>query len=146
MARTPVGAIVEALGGSRVWKKRITSLADLKREIRAGFPFPAFLTLLETFALSQREICHALNLTERTMARRKLKKRLTADESDKLVRLARIAALAAEVLGTTEKAIRWLRRQNRALGNVTPLALLDTEVGAREVEETLGRIEHGVYG
>jgi putative toxin-antitoxin system antitoxin component (TIGR02293 family) len=46
-------------------------------------------------------------------------------------------------LGSEEKAIQWLRRPNRALGNQTPLELMDTDIGAKQVEDVLGRIEHG---
>ncbi|MGH7857479.1 MAG: antitoxin Xre/MbcA/ParS toxin-binding domain-containing protein, partial [Candidatus Binatia bacterium] len=61
-----------------------------------------------------------------------------------LYRLARVGAMAVRVLGSEEKAGRWLHRPNRALGNESPLSLLDTAIGAREVEDLLGRIEHGV--
>ena len=81
----------------------------------------------------------------RTLARRKKERRLRADESDRLLRLARVAAVAEDVLGTREHAGRWLQKPNRALGDVTPLDLLDTDLGAEEIVSILGRIEHGVY-
>jgi putative toxin-antitoxin system antitoxin component (TIGR02293 family) len=59
--------------------------------------------------------------------------------------VARIVALAEESLGSREKAARWLKRPNRALGNAIPLAHLDTDPGVRQVEDLLGRISHGVY-
>jgi putative toxin-antitoxin system antitoxin component (TIGR02293 family) len=60
-------------------------------------------------------------------------------------RLGRITTLAVEVLGDAERATRWLQRPNRALGGAIPLALLDTDLGAQQVEHLLGRIEHGVF-
>jgi putative toxin-antitoxin system antitoxin component (TIGR02293 family) len=86
-----------------------------------------------------------LHLPPRTLARRKRERRLRADESDRLFRLGRIAALAEEVLGSREKASRWLHRPNPALGRVIPLRHLDTDLGARQVEDLLLRIAHGVY-
>jgi putative toxin-antitoxin system antitoxin component (TIGR02293 family) len=80
----------------------------------------------------------------RTLARRRSSRKLAADESDRLYRLARIAARAVGVFGTEDKASAWLRRPNRALGNELPIRLLDTDVGARQVEDILGRIEHGI--
>ena len=53
---------------------------------------------------------------------------------------------AEQALGDEEKARRWLTRENRALGDAQPLALLDSDAGAEAVEQVLGRIEHGVYG
>ena len=70
---------------------------------------------------------------------------LPADESDRLLRLKRIAAEAARVLGSQESAARWLHAPNRAIRNQTPLSLLETDIGAQQVESLLGRIEHGVF-
>ena len=50
-----------------------------------------------------------------------------------------------EVLGTREKAASWLKDPNRALGEPRPLDRLDTDIGALQVEQILGRIAHGVY-
>jgi putative toxin-antitoxin system antitoxin component (TIGR02293 family) len=67
--------------------------------------------------------------------------------SKSAVSLARasIEALACDVLGGRDKASRWLDTPNKALGGRKPLDLLDTELGVREVEEILGRIDCGVY-
>jgi len=60
-------------------------------------------------------------------------------------RLEKILVLAEAVLGSEEKARRWLNSRNRALGDVTPLSMLETQAGAVEVGNVLGRIEYGVY-
>jgi putative toxin-antitoxin system antitoxin component (TIGR02293 family) len=57
--------------------------------------------------------------------------------------LARIVAIANEYLGDHERATRWLKHPNRALGGVPPFAAIDTEPGARQVENVLGRIAYG---
>ena len=97
------------------------------------------------FGLTPPELVVLLALAPRTLARRKAEQRLRADESDRLFRVTRIAALTEEVLGSTEKARRWLHSANRALGNRTPLELLDTDLGVRQVDDLLSRIAHGVY-
>jgi putative toxin-antitoxin system antitoxin component (TIGR02293 family) len=97
------------------------------------------------FDLRREEVSSALHLPPRTLARRKQEQRLSPDESDRLFRLVRLASQAVQVLGSEERASLWLRRANRALGGHPPIELLDTDVGARQVEEILGRIEHGVY-
>lgn len=71
--------------------------------------------------------------------------RLTAEESDRVVRLARIIAQAKETLGDTAKASHWLQTPNRALEGDTPFERLDTDAGVRSVEQVLGRIAYGVY-
>jgi putative toxin-antitoxin system antitoxin component (TIGR02293 family) len=61
------------------------------------------------------------------------------------VRLARVIARAEEVFEEPETAMDWLKSANAALGGATPLSLLDTDIGAEGVMDTLGRIEHGVF-
>lgn len=54
-------------------------------------------------------------------------------------------ARAMEVFGTREKALRWLNTPVRSLGDQTPLSLLDMPEGVGQVQDTLGRVEHGVW-
>jgi putative toxin-antitoxin system antitoxin component (TIGR02293 family) len=88
----------------------------------------------------------ALVIPKRTLARRKAaNERLTVEETDKALRLERIAIQAERVFGAPEKAHRWLRKAKRELQGETPLAYLASEAGARVVEEMLFRIEHGIF-
>jgi putative toxin-antitoxin system antitoxin component (TIGR02293 family) len=88
----------------------------------------------------------ALVVPKRTLARRRAaNERLTVEETDKTLRLARIAVQAERVFGAPEKAHRWLRKAKRELQGETPLAYLASEAGARVVEEMLFRIEHGIF-
>jgi putative toxin-antitoxin system antitoxin component (TIGR02293 family) len=72
-------------------------------------------------------------------------RRLLSEESDRLYRVARVLARTEQVFGDQEKAARWLRRPHPVLNRQVPLEMLDTDIGARQVETILGRIEHGVY-
>lgn len=137
--------IVDALGGGKALGRKIGTLDDLREQLRAGLPTAALDAVMAQFNIARTEASAALNLPLRTIARRKHERRLRSDESDRLFRLARTAAHAAQVLGSREKAARWLHEPNRALGDQPPLLLLDSDLGARQVEEVLGRIEHGVF-
>ena len=68
-----------------------------------------------------------------------------SEESAKLVRLARVVERAKNVFEDVEAALDWLKSANAALSGATPLSLLDTDIGAESVLDTLGRIEHGVF-
>jgi len=136
-------SLVEALGGRKVLKCRIVKLDDLREAAKLGLPYASLETVIGKLRLGREEAATVLRLPQRTIARRKKEQRLQADESDRVLRLARIGAHASAALGNEEKAAKWLRRPNRALGNRTPLELLDNDIGARQVEEVLGRIEHG---
>ena len=96
--------------------------------------------------LSRSELLRSLGLAERTIARRKKEDGLLSqDETEKIVRFARMTVRAAEVFGDDEAALDWLRAPNASLDRIRPLDLLDTEIGAQLVADTLGRIEHGVF-
>ena len=98
---------------------------------------------MQSSGLTLKELADALDLSSRSLQRRRRTGRLARFESDRLYRLARIVALARQSFGEDDVATRWLKRSNRALGGVAPIQALDTEAGAREVENVLGRIAYG---
>ena len=140
----PWAGIAEILGGRAVLG-HLKKAEDLREAVRAGLPLVALRSLQESLQLSREGLSRMLSMPARTMARRQKQARLTADESDRLIRVARVMANAKRVLGSRDKAARWLRTANRALDGAAPLSLLDTDIGAEQVSEILGRIEHGIY-
>jgi putative toxin-antitoxin system antitoxin component (TIGR02293 family) len=80
------------------------------------------------------------------MTLRKESGRLKADESDRVLRAARLMHKAAALFNDNPAAAKmWMTTPQRGLGGAVPLDLAGTEVGAREVEDALGRIEDGVF-
>jgi len=136
--------VLRILGVREALARELRSSSDLRGRILEGLPYAAAESVMLELDLDSVEMSEALNVSRRTLSRRKDEKRLHPDESDRLYRVARIAARAEEVFGGKEKAAAWLRRANRALGGDQPLALVRTDLGALQVEEVLGRIEHGV--
>lgn len=124
--------------------RTVRTFESLRQQVRRGLPFLAFEAVARNFGLSRPEVGQVMGTPERTLVRRKHQERFEADESDRLVRIARVAAFAEEVLGTREKAGRWLQKANRALGGARPLERLDTDLGALQVEQVLGRLAHGI--
>ena len=124
---------------------KAATLEDLRARRKAGLPYASLAAVSAAYAINATDLGKILDLPPRTLARRKKERRLHADESDRLLRLGRVAALAEEALGSREKATRWLHETNVALGNETPLRHLDSDLGARQVEDVLVRISHGVY-
>jgi putative toxin-antitoxin system antitoxin component (TIGR02293 family) len=106
---------------------------------------PEALDGLTRRGYSEDEIA-ALVVPKRTLARRRsAREPLTVEETDKALRLERVAAQAEHVFGDKERAQRWLRKPKRELDGESPLAFLASESGARRVEEMLTRIEHGMF-
>jgi putative toxin-antitoxin system antitoxin component (TIGR02293 family) len=136
-------AVVEGLGGKQTLGRALSNEDDMRQAIREGFPPAVVEELMRASGLTLKELASALDLSPRSLQRHRRSGRLARYESDRLYRLARIVALADEFLGDHQRAIRWLRRPNRALGGISPVEALDTELGARQVENILGRIAYG---
>jgi putative toxin-antitoxin system antitoxin component (TIGR02293 family) len=135
-------AVLRELGGERALGRALATDSDLREAIREGFPHAVLEELMQASGLTLKELADALDLSSRSLQRRR-RGRLARFESDRLYRMARLLALARETLGDGARAGRWLRRNNRALGGVAPIAAIDTELGARQVENILGRIAFG---
>ena len=146
MAYISIADIVEVLGGNKTFKRPIRNTDDLAEQVRAGLPASTVTLLAETLSLHRAQVAERLSIPPRTLSRRlATKSRLTHEESDRTLRMAKVVALAREVLGTEEKASRWMSIPNRALGGRRPFDQLDTELGVRSVEEVLHRIAYGMY-
>ncbi len=137
--------IVNLLGGPQVIGE-VGSLIEMAQTVRSGLPWAALESMGSALSMSQAELAVMLHIRARTLSRRKSAGRLEAMESDRLFRLARIFAHAVEVFESEERARDWLETENRALGGRKPRELLDTDIGAQEVDGVLGRIEHGIFG
>ena len=137
-----VAELAERLG---VGDAGIRSEIDLLDAVSRGLPTVAVDAAVHSGILSADE-ADRLVIARRTLAARKARGQdLTRDESDRLMRVARVNAVSLEQFGSAEKAGRWLRKPNRALGGRVPLELLATGEGARVVEETIMRIAHGLF-
>jgi putative toxin-antitoxin system antitoxin component (TIGR02293 family) len=137
-----VEAIYHKLGGNPVLGREIVSDSDLAALVVARIPLGA-LTAVRKAGFSDREI-ERFVIPSRTRRHRAARKEpLTVEESDRLVRLARVQALAEDVFDDAEKANKWLRQELGILNRRAPLDLARTEAGARIVEQLLGKIAWG---
>ena len=119
--------------------------AELIRKIQKGLRFSELETLQKSIDLPFEQLAAKLAISRSTLQRRKAAGRLSPDESDKVMRLSRLLEHATNVFGNIERARAWLKFPQRGLGNAVPLDYAETEVGAREVDDLLGRIEYSVY-
>lgn len=140
---TVLESVVEQLGGKSALGRSPRTETELQTAIREGFPQPVVEEVMRSGGLTLKEVSAILDLSPRSLQRRRHEGRLARYESDRLYRLARILALAKMYLGDAETAMRWLRRPNHAMGGSVPLETIDTELGARAVENVLGRIAYG---
>ena len=122
---------------------RDSQAAILTEAVRAGLPLDLIDDVIACKLLSAAEL-DRLAVPRKTLAHRRALGRLSAEQSDRLMRLLRVIGHARTTFGHPAKADRWLRRPTRVLDGNAPLDLLDTDLGARRVETLLGRIDHGI--
>lgn len=114
--------------------------------IQRGLSFKAFETFSAEAGLAPSTIASIIEVPERTLARRKSSGRLSPDESERLLRIANIFEKSVELFeGDVSEAIQWLTTPKKALAENVPLNYSCTELGAREVENLIGRLEQGVF-
>lgn len=114
--------------------------------IRAGLPYKVFQRLYEHLNVPQSVLTDHLGISLSTLHRRKQEGSFKPVESDRLWRYLNLYSKAVDVLESEAAARHWLTTSKLALGGRTPLATAQTEIGAKEVENLLIRIEHGVFG
>src|SRR5205809_1851777 len=128
--------------------KRQQAFATVHQQIgriQAGLSFRAVQNLQKALDIPLETVASMLGMSRATLHRRKLQGKIDEDESEKLVRYQRLLKKAEDVFGDGKSAREWLRHKQAGLGNTLPLDFARTEIGAREVENLLGRIEYGVY-
>jgi putative toxin-antitoxin system antitoxin component (TIGR02293 family) len=119
---------------------------ELIHQVENGLPFESLEILARFTQQSIFELGAIISIPERTLARRKAMGKLTPDESDRLVRVAFIFEKAAALFEwEVAPAVQWLLTPKAALSGEVPLRYCRTELGAREVENLIGRLEHGVF-
>jgi len=125
--------------------QRFQNPSEMIATLKEGLPISAFEAVKEALGISEQALSEVTRIATRTLTRRKREGRLHTDESERLLRIGLLFDRAVEVLGTREAAQQWFVTPLQALGGAAPLDYADTEPGAREVEDLLGRIAHGVF-
>src|SRR5207249_10149562 len=118
---------------------------ELIRRIQNGLAFSDLKVLQDSIDMPFGQLAAKLAISQSTLQRRKAAGRLSPTESDKVIRFSRLLRQATDLFGDTEKARAWLKHPQYGLGGAVPLDYAETEIGAREVENLLGRMKYGVY-
>jgi putative toxin-antitoxin system antitoxin component (TIGR02293 family) len=120
--------------------------ANLIKLLERGLPVTELTELQSSLAVPVERLAPMLGISKATFHRSKgTGEKLKPFVSDRVVRFAKLLGKAVKVLGDMEAAKQWLNSPQYGLGGAVPLEYAKTEIGAREVESLLGRIEHGVY-
>lgn len=135
-------ALISLLGGRRVFGR---APIDLVSRVRAGIPYAAYERAVSELDLELALQARLMAVSVRKLQRmRETEAALDASMSDRVVRVMRIFADAMTLFADKRRAVKWLRSGNDGLGGAAPLDLLDTDIGAQRVEESLDRLRYGV--
>jgi putative toxin-antitoxin system antitoxin component (TIGR02293 family) len=127
-------------------KRKPASSLEMALAIQKGLPAFTISRVCERLHLPERQAALALGvpLSALTRLRRSPQRLLDPALSDRLYRIANLFAIAASALCGEDSASAWLLSPQPGLGNLIPVDLISTEASAREVEDLLLRLEHGV--
>lgn len=126
-------------------KDQELSIPQVIKSLEKGLPVSRFTKIRQTLNLLDKDLAKVIRVPKSTLAARKRSGKLSFEESERLYRVQRLLEKAIDVFGDVEPARKWLKEKSHGLGDVSPLELAGTEVGAREVENLLGRIEYGIF-
>ncbi len=113
--------------------------------VRKGLEMGEFYMMIQTLGITEEKLAKMLGMSRATLHRRKKAYHLDVAESDRLVRYSRLMGRASAVFGSLESGRSWLLAPAITFNGEAPLNYADTELGARAVEDLLGRLEHGVF-
>ncbi len=138
-------AVVDILGGEKVLRKRIRNRLDMVELGSSGITKQALLNLAKYLAIPPGRLAELLPVSERTLQRYTPKKHFDRSVSEQILRIAEVAAKGTDVFGDKEQFLKWMKSENKAFGNRTPVSLLISTFGVEMVLDELGRIEYGVF-
>ncbi len=119
--------------------------ADVISYIRNGIPKQAVNAVLEKTGVSRLQLSNILHISTRQLNRYDEQDKLSVEQSNFLYEFTRLYIRGLNILGDKQTADQWLSRSNLALGEKSPLELLDTIEGFRLVNDVLAQIEYGFY-
>ncbi|HET7229242.1 MAG TPA: antitoxin Xre/MbcA/ParS toxin-binding domain-containing protein [Longimicrobium sp.] len=136
-------SVAEMMGGEQMLGRTVRSVTDLREAVESGLPVKALDRVARHVARNDRD---AAELKYRIVPKTTLhrRQRLTADESQRLERLARMTALAEEVWENDDLAHEFLTSVQPQLSGERPVDLARSDLGTREVEELLYRLEYSL--
>jgi len=123
----------------------VENVSDFIHCIREGVPKKALDNLIEVTGISAAEMAGIVRTSDRTLRRYSAKQKLNAEQSERIIELAKVYSRGEEVFGTIDAFREWMNSSVLALGNKKPKEFLDTSLGIEMLMDELGRIEHGIF-
>jgi len=123
----------------------IKSENDFIKLIRAGIPRQAMTHLMEVADISLTEMASIVHTSDRTLRRYTPQQKLSTEQSERMVEMAKLYSRGEEVFGTMDSFKEWMNSTLLPFGDKKPKEFLDTSLGINMLMDELGRIEHGIF-
>ncbi len=133
----------QMLGGMKVLGIEVKSDRDLEKVILNGLPCSAIAKIVERIYPGETDKYYQLVPRSTLVRRQKEGSPLSVEESQKAERVARVFSFAVEVWGDEAKAREFMKKSHPMLDDRTPFEASLNELGARQVEQILGRLMFG---
>jgi putative toxin-antitoxin system antitoxin component (TIGR02293 family) len=123
----------------------VENVSDFINCIREGVPKQALDNLIDITGITTNEISGIIRTSDRTLRRYTAKQKLNAEQSERVIELAKLYSRGEEVFGSLDAFKEWMNSTVMALGNKKPKEFLDTSLGIEMLMDELGRIEQGIF-
>lgn len=123
----------------------ITNENDFIGLIRAGIPRQVMDRLMSVADLSLSEMAAIIHTSDRTLRRYTAGQRLSQEQSERMVEIARLYSRGEEVFGSLDEFRTWMDATLLAFGNKKPKEFMDTSIGITMIMDEIGRVQHGVF-
>jgi putative toxin-antitoxin system antitoxin component (TIGR02293 family) len=129
-------------------KKDFTAIrneTDFINIIRNGIPRQAMDNLMNIADLSLTEMAAIIHTSDRTLRRYEANQRLSQEQSERMIEMARLYSRGEEVMGSIDTFKEWMNTKLVAFGGQRPKDYLDTSLGIAMIMDELGRLQHGIF-
>lgn len=140
---TNATSTAQMLGGITVLGVEVKSDRDLEKLVLKGLPTEAIAKIVDRIYPNQTDKYYQLVPRSTLVRRQKEGSLLSLEESQKAERIARVFAFALEVWRDEAKAREFMKKPHPMLDERTPFETCLSELGARAVEQILGRLMFG---
>lgn len=135
--------VADMMGGVGTLGRSISSIGELREAVESGLPVTALDAVVRHVAQDDRGAAELkYRIVPKTTLRRRL--RLDPEESQRLERLARMSALAEDVWENADLAHEFLTSAQPQLGGERPVDLARSDLGTRQVEMLLMKLEYAL--
>ena len=133
--------VIASTQGNIEWK----TSEDRINIIRQGVPYGVIEKVCVNLGVSTGRMLDRLSIAQRTYNKKKKEDAILDPRfSESILELQEIYDFGIEVFNSEkEKFLRWLKKPNPSLGNVSPESLFDSITGINEVRKALTRMEYG---